>query len=189
MGYIFFSIQKHQKAQVQLWIAKASDLNVRDNSGLGSTPLLAALKCKSYEIAILLILAGADVNLANNRGYTALHYTARDDHAELTKLLIESGANLDAKSTDRYDVTPFGMIVSSICKSHHSMFLLASAGCRIEGICGTMPIAKKLARDALIQREEIFSMLTHQDFPDTVVQDIVDFMHHQKNIELLSRIP
>ena len=55
----------------------------------------------------LLIERGADVNAANSRGMTAMHYAARSGNDQAIQLLAERGARLDA--TDRLGRTPADM--------------------------------------------------------------------------------
>jgi uncharacterized protein len=81
----------------------------------GWTPLLTAVNNRNYRLARMLIERGADVNAANKGGWTPL-YLATDnrnieggdypvpkpdmDHLELIRLLLEKGANPNAKVKD-----------------------------------------------------------------------------------------
>lgn len=67
----------------------------RGGRGAGSNPIGAAQ---------LLIERGADVNAANSRGLTAMHYAARTGNDRAIQLLAEQGASLDVK--DRLGRTP-----------------------------------------------------------------------------------
>ena len=75
------------------------DINaLGDTTGGGSTPLMLACINDHREIVNLLIKAGADVNIVNKAGWTALHYAARSSHFEnfqIAKALIENGADLN----------------------------------------------------------------------------------------------
>jgi ankyrin repeat protein len=84
-------------------------------SEYGWTPLLTAVNNRNYQLAKLLVERGADVNLANKGGWTPL-YLATDnrnieggdypvpkpdmDHLELIQLLLEKGANPNARIKD-----------------------------------------------------------------------------------------
>jgi ankyrin repeat protein len=52
-----------------------------------------------------LVKAGINVNKAGDLGYTPLHVACMRGDVEMVRLLVESGANLFAKSED--DTTPF----------------------------------------------------------------------------------
>ena len=89
--------------------------NVNQPSEYGWTPLLTAVNNRNYQLAKLLIERGADVNLANKGGWTPL-YLATDnrnieggdypvpkpdmDHLELIELLLQKGANANARIKD-----------------------------------------------------------------------------------------
>ena len=84
------------------------------------TPLMAALSVarrggrggrgapsNALPAVQLLIDRGADVNAANSRGMTAMHYAARTGNDAAVQLLADHGAKLDAK--DRLGRTPMDM--------------------------------------------------------------------------------
>lgn len=73
-------------------------------SDKGVTALHWAVGFKKPEIIRLLINAGADVNLRDNRSCAPLHYAANFGRIEIIKLFISHGADLNAK-TER-GVTP-----------------------------------------------------------------------------------
>ena len=61
--------------------------------------LLEAAKKDDVKKAIDLIKAGADLNIQNNNGYTALYIAALLSRVEIAKALIDAGVNLDIQST------------------------------------------------------------------------------------------
>ncbi len=89
--------------------------NVNQTTEYGWTPLLTAVNNRNYRVAQLLVERGADVNLANKGGWTPL-YLATDnrnieggdypvpkadlDHLQLIELLLQKGANPNAKVRD-----------------------------------------------------------------------------------------
>ena len=78
-------------------IAAGSDLNAQ-NPESGATALIAAALFGQTEAAIILIDAGADLELKNNEGSTALITAAFVCREEIVKSLIESGADRDARN-------------------------------------------------------------------------------------------
>lgn len=73
-------------------IAAGSDLNLREPS-LGSTPLISASVFGKTDVALALIEAGADVNLANNEGSTPLTTAAFLCRTEIVQALLDAGAD------------------------------------------------------------------------------------------------
>lgn len=70
----------------------------------GTTPLLRAAKAADLPAMKLLLAAGADINLANAQGQTALHAAAQWGHDKLVQYLVDKGANVNAR--DRRGFTP-----------------------------------------------------------------------------------
>ena len=73
-------------------IMAGSDLDEREPA-LRSSPLISAAVFGKTEIARALIEAGADVNLKNNEGSTALHSAAFLCRLEIVEMLVENGAD------------------------------------------------------------------------------------------------
>jgi hypothetical protein len=78
-------------------IKAGSNLDEKEPSG-GSSPLITAATFGKDEIAIILIEAGADVNLKNNDGSTPLHTAAFFCRTEIVKALLENGADKHLKN-------------------------------------------------------------------------------------------
>lgn len=66
----------------------------------GRTALHAAIvkESKCFECAKLVLLAGVDVNRADNYGYTPLHIAALNEFVVCTRMLIEFGADVTART-------------------------------------------------------------------------------------------
>lgn len=62
----------------------------------GFTPLHIACVYGHFELARLLIEAGADIEGKTKNGYTALHLAAQYGHRLIIDLLLERGANPNA---------------------------------------------------------------------------------------------
>jgi peptidoglycan/LPS O-acetylase OafA/YrhL len=88
---------------VKKYIASGADLNIREPEG-GSSPLIVATLFGHTDIALALIEAGADVNLTNNDGSTALHTAAFFCRTEIVEALLKNGANKFIKNNA--DSTP-----------------------------------------------------------------------------------
>ncbi len=80
-------------------IASGSDLNEKEPT-LGSTPLISAAVFGKTEIARALIEGGADVNLKNNEGSTALHSAAFLCNVEIVEMLLANGGVTDSSAVD-----------------------------------------------------------------------------------------
>jgi len=68
----------------------------------GVTPLMVAARSGQRAIAAALLAAGAAVDIADERGYTALFHACYDPeedrgHPELVELLLEAGADKEAQ--------------------------------------------------------------------------------------------
>ncbi len=77
---------------VRQHIASGSDLDEKEPSG-GSSPLITAAVFGKTEIALVLIEAGADVNIKNNEGSTPLHTAAFFCRTEIVEALLANGAD------------------------------------------------------------------------------------------------
>ena len=74
-------------------------INSKDDEG--KMPLL---KASNKETISYLIQIGADVNVNDTGGRTALHKAAKNNQIEVVKCLIENGANINVK--DKNEFTP-----------------------------------------------------------------------------------
>lgn len=71
-----------------------SVINLKDK--LGRTPLMEAVIKGDLNIVKALLSAGANVNIHESSGWTALHFAAQAYSYEITKILLESSAEVDA---------------------------------------------------------------------------------------------
>jgi ankyrin repeat protein len=107
---LVFAAREGDIASARALLDGGADVN--QTTEYGWTPLLTAINNRNYALATLLVERGADVNRANKGGWTPL-YLATDnrnieggdypvpkpdrDHLEMVQLLLESGANPNAR--------------------------------------------------------------------------------------------
>ncbi len=70
--------------------------NINVNSDVG-TPLMAAVFKNNIDIAKMLLDLGADVNIVDPKGTSALHYGVRFSNIDLIELLVDYGADIKLK--------------------------------------------------------------------------------------------
>ncbi|KAL7198680.1 hypothetical protein ACSBR2_021063 [Camellia fascicularis] len=86
------------KTHVCKYLVQELKLNVNLKDGIGDTPLNHATIGQHYQTAVFLVENGANPNMANDKGFIALHYAAERGHKEFLRLLISKGAEVDANS-------------------------------------------------------------------------------------------
>ncbi len=95
----------------RLLLEKGADVNARDKDGVSVLALAAA--ANNIELARILIAKGASVNTADVTGFTPLLNAAGngDRNAAMVKLLIEHGAEVNAKSADSFETVKNGTLM------------------------------------------------------------------------------
>jgi ankyrin repeat protein len=110
---LVYAVRSNDLDSVKALLAAGADVN--QVTGYGWSPLLVATQNRYYKLAAYLMDHGADVNLANKGAWTPL-YLATDnrnieggdypvrkgdmDHLDFIKLLIDKGANVNARMKD-----------------------------------------------------------------------------------------
>lgn len=92
--------REDELADFILTFSKSSILNTQNLKG--ETSLHVAI-IRSHRVVKSLVKAGANVNIKNNKGETALFYATRLEDSTIMELLIDNGADIDA--TTNYGVT------------------------------------------------------------------------------------
>ena len=97
------AVATNRAAVVQFLIQKGADVNKRVFKTL-QTPLFFA---QTSETARLLIQAGADVNAKDINGFTPLMNAVKTNNLYLTEFLIESGADVEARTFQKLQTPLF----------------------------------------------------------------------------------
>jgi len=133
----------------------------------GSTALMFAIKNKSstasaYAVRTL-ITCGADVQLADFQGRTALHWAAQYNQPEVIDILVAASADLNV--TDSHGDSAYVTAIKS--NSPDALKHLIDAGCDRTMIDGLMGTAVSLAAVKVIAARFVFVCVCLQCF-DTV---------------------
>jgi len=107
MTPLHYAAKAGKMEMVQLLIKAGADVNAKDQNGL--TPLV---KTASRNIAELLIAKGTDID-AGEGYWTALHNAVRFRHRDTTELLIQNGANVNAKNNDGKTPVHYAVLLGS----------------------------------------------------------------------------
>jgi ankyrin repeat protein len=87
---IITALQQRDKARVR---ALAAQPKYRDSvTADGDTPLHFIARLNAVDMAEILIEAGAEVNVANNHGYTPLLIASERGYKRMVRLLLQAGA-------------------------------------------------------------------------------------------------
>jgi ankyrin repeat protein len=113
---LVYAVKANDLESVKVLLAAGADVN--QVTGYGWSPLLVATQNRFYRLGAFLLERGADPNLTNRGGWTPL-YLATDnrnieggdypvrksdmDHLEFIKLLLDKGANVNARMRDNTD--------------------------------------------------------------------------------------
>lgn len=91
------AVRNNDLNKIKKLIANDVDVNEKDKEGF--TPLIIASGIGDKEAVGLLLMAGADVNILDNRmGASALHKVAQSGIIDIAKMLLEHGAFINLQS-------------------------------------------------------------------------------------------
>jgi hypothetical protein len=79
--------------EIEKILAKGANVNVENREG--NTPLILAIRHKSYNTALVLIENGASINVKNKRGLTPLIVAAKNGLPRTVQLLIANGVDVN----------------------------------------------------------------------------------------------
>eukprot|EP00752_Nemacystus_decipiens_P016320 g14595.t1 len=86
----------------------SGNFDIDSATSRGDTPLMFAAGFGHSQIARMLVNHGAKTSAVNVDGFDALHLTAERGHLDVTKLLVEAGSGLEAK-TSAHGFTPLDL--------------------------------------------------------------------------------
>ena len=87
---------------------------------------MAAAIDSKMEAARILIDAGANFDVQDPQGWSALHFAAQSGSEEIARILLEGGANVDPR--DSYGNTPLGKATFESQGNGEMIMLLRSFG-------------------------------------------------------------
>lgn len=90
-------------------VNRGVDINMTGGGTLDFSPLMWAAEENNIEMMTLLLEKGADPNLRNRRGMSALLLAAKNGHSDAIKLLLDKGADVDCEAQG---VTPLHAAVA-----------------------------------------------------------------------------
>lgn len=95
-GYLQIACETNNLKIVKLLLESSEVDNEINNTTCGSnnTPLITSCAIGNVEIVKLLLEKGAEVNVKNINGMTALHYGCRSNNLEIVKFLLEKDAKV-----------------------------------------------------------------------------------------------
>jgi hypothetical protein len=112
-----FAMLHEDFASMMLMIGDGASPNAQN--GAGWTPLIAAVSAGHEEtVRALLDTEDINLNLAENDGWTPLMFAANNNRAQITRLLIERGADTTLKSR-------VGFSAMGIARDHNFMDVVA----------------------------------------------------------------
>jgi cytohesin len=145
------------RREAEALIAQGENVNAQDK--FGHTPLFFA---RSAYMAQVLISAGADVNARRNDEGTPLHRAARSGLRSVAKILIQSGANINASQKGS---TPLHTAASHGRWSVAELLISNSADVNAVDSFGQTPL--ELAESARHQDvAELLKRHNHLNYPD-----------------------
>ncbi|HEY3092946.1 MAG TPA: ankyrin repeat domain-containing protein, partial [Vicinamibacterales bacterium] len=96
---LLFAAQQGDVESGRLLLQAGADVNDRSGNDR-KTPLIVAAASGGTEFSALLLDKGADPDLADEGGFTALHYAALDEKgADIVRTLLTHGARLNPRTT------------------------------------------------------------------------------------------
>ena len=144
---LMWSAEKGYDKIVTKLIEAGSDLNIAASDVLGSkiTPLMCAANGGHSNCALILLKAGANVNIKNRSEATALMYAAAQDYGCL-KILTERGAHVNCRDSAGETALDYAVKNKRLCNIEH----LLKCGANVNNVdeYGKSVLMKALTTDS-----------------------------------------
>ncbi|KAI9041441.1 ankyrin repeat domain-containing protein [Aspergillus affinis] len=144
----------------------------------GRTPLMYAIASMQMHCARHMVtVTGADVNLGNSNGVTALHMAVCGDDTRLVEALISRGADVNARTLTR--LTPLHMVTDTSdgkIKNPQMVEILLSRGafCSPRDKKGNTPLSNALAAQNIRHVEWLMRCAKHHAYEFQDTQQLLD---------------
>ena len=128
----------------------------------GETLLHCAALARLYSMVHIFLDEGAYVNTLDERGWTAVHNAAANNHSEVISTLIEEESilkNIDYPTIDKTRLTPLHITVCNICKS--TLQCLIDEGANIEAAMAIGSIALYSATESGVMPWPVLQLTGH----------------------------
>lgn len=122
--YMFEQIAMGHATSIDLLMKSGIPANLTDDSPLKDSGLHWAASFGSYDVAVALLLNGADVNLKNSSGQTPLHVACKSYKKRVIELFLSEGAQSYAK--DNGEKTPLMLLPTSVGEEDEVFKLVSS---------------------------------------------------------------
>lgn len=144
---LHYACDRKHKDVVEYLLEQGANINAELDDGC--TPLISSVAVDDMDTAILLLENGANIKAHANR-WTVLHYAVHNKNLDMVKLLVEAGAELEAR-THYYD-TPLLSAATDNSVEIVEYLLSVGADSKAKDIYGQ-------TADSLTESDEIKEML------------------------------
>eukprot|EP00940_MAST-03C_sp_MAST-3C-sp2_P001768 g1768.t1 len=132
-------------AMVDAVLKSGADVNIaldsRGGHREGETPLhFAVVENANYALRRLLEAEGVDVNAENAGGLTPLHIAAGVGHVAPMRVLLDSGADVLRKASNKYESLPIHLAAASSLAQAADLLLLHGSPFDVPNALGVYPI-------------------------------------------------
>lgn len=146
-------MSQQQEQQQQTGTSDTDSVN-RFND-YGETHLISAVKTGDVVHIMNLVALGANVNTPDGNGWTPLHYAVEQGNIRISRFLLYSGADLEARTS--YQETPL-IVAAQTAQNMHMVYGLLRCGANMaaqddEGHC----ITSYLSESEIVQCRKIWN--------------------------------